>query len=140
MVVLAGTFVTELLRREYPSALLLNCVVWPFESGEVCVQNYNTVLTMSRVLQVRFSLNKYCDIPRFSSRVVSSLQASDGVLLFENEVASTVCKKLLNMPSPSFDALNAIFAKALCMLLVPCRERKSFADIIAHLCPHPVSD
>ena len=43
---------TELLRREYPDAVMVNGVVWPFQAGEVCVQNYNSILTLSKLVLV----------------------------------------------------------------------------------------
>eukprot|EP01052_Picozoa_sp_SAG31_P006957 SAG31_NODE_326_length_17664_cov_10.038543_16_plen_95_part_00 len=37
---------------EYPTSWLLNNVIWPYESGEVIVQHYNALLTLSSVTQV----------------------------------------------------------------------------------------
>lgn len=49
----SGTFVTELLRREFPDAIMMNGVVCPYAAGEVCVQHYNSVLTLSKLVVVR---------------------------------------------------------------------------------------
>ena len=40
----------DALRDEYPTSTLMNHCVWPYESGEVIVQAYNTLLTLSSLL------------------------------------------------------------------------------------------
>ena len=57
-----GAYVANALRDTYPTATLMNHCVWPYESGEVIVQSYNTLLTLS-----------------------SLLDASDGVCIVQNE-------------------------------------------------------
>jgi len=49
-----GTYITEALRDEYPHTFLVNQVVWPYYTGEVIVQNYNSVLTLSHLYQMAF--------------------------------------------------------------------------------------
>ena len=60
-----GAYVADALRDEYPTSTLMNHCVWPYESGEVIVQAYNTLLTLS-----------------------SLLDSSDGVAIVQNEVRS----------------------------------------------------
>ena len=56
MTVVAGTYVTQLLRDDFGAkATLANAVVWPHNAGEVIVQNYNSLLTVSHLAQVRES-------------------------------------------------------------------------------------
>jgi tubulin delta len=57
---LSGSFLAELLRAHFPDALLFSVVVWPFRSGEVCVQSYNSVLTMASLSRVIRSLLWVC--------------------------------------------------------------------------------
>ncbi|RLN20379.1 hypothetical protein BBJ28_00002508 [Nothophytophthora sp. Chile5] len=78
-----GSFLTERLADFFPSASLLNAVVWPYHSGEVIVQNYNAMLTMA-----------------------SLSDAAHGIFMLQNDVASTVCQRLLCIPHPSFDDIN----------------------------------
>ena len=59
---------------EYPAACVLSHCIWPYESGEVIVQNYNTLLTLS-----------------------SLLDAADGVLVVQNEALHSVAHKLHNI-------------------------------------------
>lgn len=53
-----GAWVTEQIRRDYPHALMMNVVVWPYSKGEVSVQHFNSLLTLSHVYPVR-PLNAY---------------------------------------------------------------------------------
>ena len=50
----AGTRVSSDLRDLYNESFIWNAVVWPHSSGEVIVQSYNTLLTMSHLSQVRY--------------------------------------------------------------------------------------
>lgn len=147
-----GAFVTEALRKRYPDAILINVAVWPFTAGEVCVQQYNAVLSLASLTKVRkradsWSARSLHDFPSTSCFSLPS-QASDCVLLLENDVANQVCKKLLNIASPRFPDLNRILAKTLCMFLLPSYAAKSrgskpsapvdMATLILNLCSHPV--
>lgn len=135
--------------------MLFNVVVWPFRSGEVCVQSYNSVLTLAKLSQVCASVAHECTLhqpvlPAFGTQITVaafkfSSQTSDGILLLENEVASAVCKQLLGLISPSFSALNSVLARAICMLVLPaeapgpCSSHITPFTLIQHLCSHPVS-
>ncbi len=59
---------------EHPNACVLSHCVWPYESGEVIVQNYNTLLTLA-----------------------SLLDAADGVVLVQNEALHAAANKLMNI-------------------------------------------
>lgn len=54
--------------------------VWPYKQGEVTVQGYNTLLTVSK-------LTSSCD----------------AVLVTRNDVLSDICTKLLHVKSPRFE-------------------------------------
>jgi hypothetical protein len=41
------------------------------------------------------------------------LPASDGILILENDVASSVCSQMLTIPRPSLNDMNSVFAKSL---------------------------
>ena len=73
-----GTYVTHCLRDEYPHANMLNPVVWPYASGEVCVQNYNAVLTLAHLHQ-----------------------SSDGVITVENDHLHQICTRLMDLEKVS---------------------------------------
>ncbi|CAN0239934.1 unnamed protein product, partial [Discosporangium mesarthrocarpum] len=91
-----GTYITEALRDHLPSTFLLNAVVCAHNSGEVILQNYNTLFTLSHLAA-----------------------CSDGVLVIENEGASAVCRELLQMNRPSLSDLNAVICDGLTGVLLP---------------------
>ncbi|CAM9247334.1 unnamed protein product [Ectocarpus sp. 12 AP-2014] len=91
-----GTCLTEALRDELPSAFLLNTVVGAHSSGEVILQNYNTLFTLSKLAK-----------------------CSDGVLVVENDAATAVCRKLLRLERPSHTDLNEVICSSLVGALSP---------------------
>lgn len=120
-----GAYLTERLRDDYPDALMVNQVVWPYEDGEVIVQNYNALMSLSTL--------QHC---------------SDAVVYFENDQLSLTCTRLLGIRSPSFSDMNRVIANNLCHVLLPCgrldvstgavgRPVRTWADMIGHLCCHP---
>lgn len=105
--------------------------VWPQSTGEVILQNYNTLLSVAHLSQV-----------------------SDAVVLHFNDVLHHICKKRLNLPKVSFDTMNKLMAHHLSSVLAPawpittrslqadlpwskCHPQNSLTDIVAHLTPHP---
>eukprot|EP00899_Mesostigma_viride_P015985 jgi/Mesvir1/24388/Mv11057-RA.2 len=137
-----GTHLTEELRDEYPSSLMANVCFWPYSSGEVIVQNYNTLLSLAHLQQ-----------------------ASDAVMLMENDTLHRVCHTLLGIERPSFNEMNDVAARAAACALLPSVKRflgggaggdrcpddvlrpppspgatrplRGLADIVSHLTPHP---
>lgn len=116
-----GSYLTRVIRDEYDASSVFNVAVWPYETGEVIVQNYNAVLTLSELTQ-----------------------ASDGVILFENTSLHDMCTKLLRIKRPSFSDLNDAIATHLVNVLFPTstdtqrRRRVVGLDEIAEsLCAHP---
>ncbi|KAG7383622.1 hypothetical protein PHYPSEUDO_003497 [Phytophthora pseudosyringae] len=118
-----GSFLTEMLADFYPSTSLLNAVVWPYQSGEVIVQNYNAMLTMA-----------------------SLADASHGVFMLQNDAASLICQKRLGIPHPSFDAMNEVLATHLASSFLTVdadsggRSRRMvdpLSEICERLCQHP---
>ena len=78
-----GARVTNVLKDDFPDAIIANHVVWPFSSGEVIVQNYNSVLTLSHLQQ-----------------------SSDVIISQQNERLQQICTKSLGIQNFSFDAVN----------------------------------
>jgi tubulin delta len=119
-----GSFLTEKLADNYPSTSLLNAVVWPYQSGEVIVQNYNAMLTMASLADV-----------------------AHGIFMLQNDAASLICQKLLRIPHPSFDAMNEVLATHLASAFLPVdtnaanqprRRVDPLGEIRERLCQHPV--
>ena len=70
-----GTHLVERLRDDYPRANMINVAVWPYMTGEVVIQNYNVLLTLSGLMT-------------HSNAVVT---------VFNDEVLTT-CRELLKSP------------------------------------------
>ena len=79
---------------------MLSHCVWPYESGEVIVQNYNTLLTLDVLLQ-----------------------AVDGVFLVQNEAMHAAATLLMNIARPTFDDLNHLAARSLAAAMLPAHWR-----------------
>ncbi|XP_044286074.1 tubulin delta chain isoform X3 [Varanus komodoensis] len=91
-----GAFVTASLRDTYPASFLLNHVVWPYGTGEVIVQNYNSVLTLSHLYQ-----------------------SSDALLIHENDAMHKICAQLMNIKQISFRDVNQVIAHQLGSIFQP---------------------
>lgn len=80
-----GTRLCCALREAFPEAVLAAQLVWPFRRGEVSIQAYNAVLSLSH------------------------LQAStDGLFLFENDVLHDICQCRLGISNVAIRQLNQL--------------------------------
>ncbi|KAM9321454.1 tubulin delta chain [Gastrophryne carolinensis] len=117
-----GTFITRCLHDVYPNSLLLNEIVWPFGNGEVIVQNYNAILTLSHLYQT-----------------------SDALLVHENDVIHKICSQLMNMKHISFKDINQVIAHQLGSVFQPAYNteepshysRNHLGELMECLVPHP---
>ena len=85
-----GSLITQLLSFNYPKYNIYNQVIFPHLSGDVSVQAYNTILTLSHLFQF-----------------------SDGIILHKNDDLNYICQKRLHLKSPSFKDMNQIVAQRL---------------------------
>ena len=117
-----GAFVTTALKDEYPHTAIVNNVIWPYTTGEVIVQNYNAVLTLSHLYS-----------------------ASDGIIFMENGKMQNICSHLLKVKNISFKDINKVVATKLAGIFLPACEAKHstnlskliVADILSNVCAHP---
>ncbi|NXG03198.1 TBD protein, partial [Sakesphorus luctuosus] len=117
-----GAFVTQCLGDAFPSSFLLNHVIWPYGTGEVIVQNYNSVLTLSHLYK-----------------------SSDALLVHENDVIHKICAQLLNIKQISFRDVNQVIAHQLGSVFQPTHpaeggsdySRNPLGDLVEGLVPHP---
>ncbi|XP_051014170.1 tubulin delta chain isoform X1 [Acomys russatus] len=91
-----GAFVTQKLQDQYSSALKINQIVWPYGTGEVSVQNYNSVLTLSHLYR-----------------------SSDALLVHENDAVHKICATRMNIKQISFRDLNQVLAHQLGSVFQP---------------------
>ena len=125
-----GTGITEEIADIHGHLARLNIVIAPYHFGEVVVQNYNAVLSLSRVSE-----------------------ASHGVLVFENEAAHDLSKHMRGIEQPRIRDLNDTIATSIVPLLLPkvtgtigeggegsSRRRRPavrLRDDLSHLACHP---
>ncbi|XP_015249198.1 PREDICTED: tubulin delta chain [Cyprinodon variegatus] len=117
-----GTFVTQCLRDAYPSSFVLNHLTWPYGTGEVIVQNYNSVLTLAHLYQL-----------------------SDAILVHENDTVHRICSQLLKIKQISFNDINRVIAHQLGGVLQPTLtpdscgtySRHPVGELVSALACHP---
>lgn len=125
-----GAYVTGCLRDEFPHSFILNQVVWPYGTGEVIVQNYNAILTLSHLYK-----------------------CSDGIIILENDKLQRICSRLMNLKHISFKDINKVISHKLASVLQPVKlfsaeqdaasYRRAISvsnllgDLIEQVCPHP---
>ncbi|XP_037402629.1 tubulin delta chain isoform X2 [Pygocentrus nattereri] len=108
-----GTFITQCLRDVYPNSFIVNHLTWPYGTGEVIVQNYNSVLTLSRLYQL-----------------------SDALVVHENDTVHKICSRLMNIKHISVDDINKVIAHQLGSMLQPAYT----ADSPTHYSRNPIGE
>ncbi|XP_077708542.1 tubulin delta chain isoform X5 [Canis aureus] len=91
-----GAFVTQNLQDQYSNSLKMNQIIWPYGTGEVIVQNYNSVLTLSHLYR-----------------------SSDALLVHENDAIHKICAKRMNIKQISFSDINQVLAHQLGSVFQP---------------------
>ncbi|XP_005394031.1 PREDICTED: tubulin delta chain isoform X1 [Chinchilla lanigera] len=117
-----GAFLTQHLQDHYSNALKMNQIIWPYGTGEVIVQNYNSILTLSHLYR-----------------------SSDALLVHENDAVHKICAKLMSTKQISFRDINQVLAHQLGSVFQPTHSAEcSFhyrtnplGDLMEHLVPHP---
>ena len=129
-----GTRVTEQLRDMNPRTTLVNQIVWPYSSGEVIVQGYNTLLTLSHLYKT-----------------------SDAIMVLYNDQLHKTCSQLLKLKHISFTDMNNVASHGLASVLQPaipfdCYNNPQFSkgsseqflysmsslhEVVTSLCSHP---
>lgn len=122
-----GAKLTEYLHDTYPHATLVNPIVWPYSSGEVIVQDYNSLLTTAH------------------------LQSScDAILLLQNQQFHKVCSQLLHLKEVALSDINKVISHSLASALQPAVPfdahlpthdnmmygRCRLSTLASFLCPH----
>ena len=103
---------------------MCNACIWPFDSGEVTLQNYNFLLTLDKLAW-----------------------ASDAIVLVENDTLSQLCKRMQSTASHkndiTFEDMNLVAGHQLASLLQPCRSSSQpnsrtnhMNELAAELCPN----
>ncbi|NXO27111.1 TBD protein, partial [Cisticola juncidis] len=117
-----GAFVTQSLRDAFPTSFLLNHLIWPYGTGEVIVQNYNSVLTLSHLYH-----------------------SADALLVHENDAIHKICAQRMNIKQISFRDVNQVIAHQLGSVFQPTHtaggepgySRNPLGDLLELLVSHP---
>ena len=100
-----GTFVLDVLKDEFPEITRVNLGILPHMSGDVILQCYNTLLSISKILE-----------------------SSDGIILYENDEIDFICKKLLNAKNPTLNQMNGFIAQNLASVFYPIIEKEKISS------------
>ncbi|XP_012223268.1 tubulin delta chain-like [Linepithema humile] len=110
-----GSHMVELLREEYKTKPIVATMVLPFTFGEVCTQNYNTILTLAK----------------FSDR-------ADLSVLFENEQMHAICTNLLKNPNIMLCDMNSIISENLLAAFQPINNARHDVNfLVSKVAAHP---
>ena len=91
-----GTRLTEAITDEFPDVTRLNTVVTPYHFGEVVVQHYNSILSLSKISEV-----------------------SDAILIFENQIAHQLCREMIDIERPTLHDINDVITANIVPILLP---------------------
>ena len=94
-----GTYITQCLRDYYPNCMLLGQVVWPYQNGEVIVQNYNSLLTLSNLYR-----------------------NADAIIAMDNDTLQKICIQRLAINRVAFSDLNRVMGHKLASILQPASK------------------
>ena len=95
-----GSRITECVRDTFgPRAQIVNNVVWPYTSGGVLVQNYNSVLSLATLLK-----------------------NSDAVTVTYNDVLHNICAAQKGVDNVTLSGMNDVFSRNLTGLILPSNE------------------
>lgn len=111
-----GSYAMQLLEDAFPTKTRASISVWPFQSGEVIVQSYNTVLSMT-----------------------AAYASADMVLLCENERFLDLCRVTLREQHPSLNSVNQAICESLVRTLLPRSSGTAspLSELSSFLCAHP---
>ncbi|XP_012341055.1 tubulin delta chain-like isoform X2 [Apis florea] len=110
-----GSYITKLLHEEYNKKPILNTTILPFSFGEVCTQNYNTLLTLAKLYN-----------------------ESDINILFENEQIYNICTSLLKKSSINLQDMNKVISEKLLATFQPVNyEKHNINSLLSQIACHP---
>ncbi|OAD55504.1 Tubulin delta chain [Eufriesea mexicana] len=110
-----GSYITKLLREEYDKKPIVNTTVLPFSFGEVCTQNYNTLLTLAKLYN-----------------------ESDINILIENEQIYNICNNLLQTSATNLQDMNKVISEKLLAVFQPINHVKcNINSLLSQIVCHP---
>ncbi|XP_064213893.1 tubulin delta chain-like [Tribolium castaneum] len=104
-----GSCIVEHLKNEFPHKTFVNALILPYSSGEVVIQSYNSLLTLSKIYSI-----------------------SNAILMFENDRLHYNCINSLNIKDVTFDDINNLLSHQLLSVYQPLNAQTS--DLLTKLC------
>lgn len=110
-----GSYITKLLRKEYGKRSIVNTTILPFSFGEVCTQNYNTLLTLAKLYN-----------------------ESDINILIENEQIYNICTNSLKKSPTSLRDMNKVISEKLLAVFQPIDHiNYNINSLLSQIACHP---
>lgn len=96
-----GSYISILIKENFPELFLSTVNVWPSGTGEVIVNKYNTLLSISETYKV-----------------------SDTMFILENDDIFNVCKNVMKIKKITYEHFNSIISKRMISSFLPdiCKE------------------
>ena len=91
-----GSYANTVLREEFKKVNLINLAVWPLDTGEVIVNSYNTLLSISE-----------------------NYKSVDGIIMVRNQDIYDVCSEIYREKTVNFATINEVIAKQVNSLIMP---------------------
>ena len=108
-----GSYSNIVVKDYFPVINLMNVSIWPHDTGEVIVNSYNTVLSISESYKVTLHYSLISLIH------VNHMKVSDCMMLIRNQEIYDICKEIHKMEKISFDSLNHIISKSIISATLP---------------------
>lgn len=107
-----GAYTLRQVSEQYPKTTIVSTEMWPFITGEVSVQSFNTVLSLA-----------------------AAVEFSDLVCKFDNSTMAQIAIERQNIPKPMFGDINRVVASHLCHQFLP--SPGGISAIATHVGCHP---
>lgn len=98
-----GSYVNIVLKDYFPTINLFNISVWPHNTGEVVVNSYNTLLSISE-----------------------SYKVSDIMSIINNQEIYDICRDIHKIKKIGFDNLNQIISNHIISTILPVNLKSYF--------------
>lgn len=121
-----GSYIIQSLRQEFLTKNIIGGLVFPFSSGEIAIQNYNIILSLSQIVDETDMIiileNERLDKELFS-QMPSGITASSLYIDFPTNINEIASQKIVSILQPAKNIIND--------------NLNGINNIIMKLIPHP---
>ncbi|XP_053596105.1 tubulin delta chain [Microplitis demolitor] len=100
-----GSYITQSVRDEYPKKNILSTLLLPFGSGEIATQNYNTLLSLAKIIDSADMLI-IMENDKLNNELTKSVNLKSHTVNFPNDINDIACQKLLSILQSANDVEN----------------------------------